>query len=626
MNDRLVQIAMVLLMAAAVFVGTRLDAPIQARRAQLNLHNVGMEDGRVQDPKAALLEVAPGGLRAPFLSYLWIRSQDLKDKGKLYDAKQVRDMICQLMPRFPGAWAYHAWDMAWNISASTYTEQERWMWVENGIELLRDKGLLYNPDSLVIYYQLAWIFGNKIGNSLDDMHFAYKRRLAQQFDEVLGAGAEPDATTAEVIAAFEPIAGAPKTVDELRRDPAVAAYLDALAALGVTLDQDYLNFYNRFSNDPLVGGFTPVREKPRSAQEEALAKRMQDPASAPAQAKVVAFVRARRLHDRFHMDPQWMYGCMQKYGPLDWRSCHSHAIYWASLGLEKNKNADLKEMNPVNDSRTVLTALKTLMAQGQLYVYPDLTDPTQVVMDWGQDWRFIEPVNREYFTLGKILGQGDVRGFDNVLLNAHTIFLSQAVCVLYFSGKENEAQHYLDVIRDDLKPKGEIYDRDLPDFVSGKINELGIPMADMSRCYWSGSMARVYKALAEGKNDDFKRYREFSMRIYRIFTAENGKGRLAVPPYEVQEANFLVMLMLRPQAVGTRISVLGKSRIYNTLSPEQQQWIYPFIGPSLEQECEAQGLNFAVAFPAPPGEVAKKAITPAEKATTQRAEDHGHGK
>lgn len=624
MNDRLIQIAMVLLIAVAVFVGSRLDAPIQARRTELNLRNMAVEDGMVRDPKAALLEVAPGGLRAPFLSYLWIRSQDLKDKGRLYDAKQVRDLICQLMPRFPGAWAYHAWDMAWNISATTYTEQERWMWVENGIELLRDKGLLYNPDSIIIYYQLAWIFENKIGNSLDDMHMAYKRRLAEQFDQVLGAGAAPDATTEEVIASFEPIARAPKTVEELRRDASVAACLDALAALQVPLDQDYLTFYNRFSDDPLAGGFTPVRDKPRSPQEEALAKLIKAPASAAAQAKVLAFVRAHVLRSRFHMDPEWMFQCMQKYGPLDWRSCHSQAIYWASLGLEKNKNLDLKDINPVNDSRTVLSALKTLMAQGQLYVYPDLTDPTQVVMDWGQDWRFIEPVNREYFAAGTILGKGDVRGEDNVLLNAHTIFLSQAVCVLYFSGKENLAQHYLDVIRDQLKPKGKIYDRDLPDFVRDKINELGIPMADMARCFWLGSMSRVYKALAEGNTADFTRYRQFSQRIYKIFTDSNGKGRLAVPPYEVQEGNFLVMLMLRPQAVGTQLTLLGKSRIYNGLPPEEQQWIYPYVAPSLEQECEAQGLNFAIAFPCPPGEVRKQAVTPVEKAATQKAENHDH--
>ena len=160
-----------------------------------------------EHPEYIILTIAPGGLRAPLVGYLWIRAEDLKQQGRFYDAKQSADLICSLQPRFAGAWGFNAWNMAYNISVATHTPEERWNWVSNGFKLLRDKGISYNPKALNLYKELSWIFFHKIGGSTDDMHRYYKRRLAGEMQRLLAPPAY--GTTEEVIAAFRPIAEAP---------------------------------------------------------------------------------------------------------------------------------------------------------------------------------------------------------------------------------------------------------------------------------------------------------------------------------------------------------------------------------------------------------------------------------
>jgi hypothetical protein len=47
--------------------------------------------------------------------------------------------------------------------------------------------------------------------------------------------------------------------------------------------------------------------------------------------------RARLLHEKYKMDAAKMRAVDERYGPLDWRLPEAHAIYWASVGLERSK-------------------------------------------------------------------------------------------------------------------------------------------------------------------------------------------------------------------------------------------------------------------------------------------------
>ena len=143
--------------------------PVQSRvnRSRADLELLPGEDPFEAMPHDTALAVAAlGSFRGIVVDYLWLRADNLKSEGKHYEALQLADMICKLQPRFPTVWSFQAWNMAWNISVTTHTPEERWLWVRNGLRLLRDQGIPLNPTAVKLYQDLAWIFLNKMGNYL----------------------------------------------------------------------------------------------------------------------------------------------------------------------------------------------------------------------------------------------------------------------------------------------------------------------------------------------------------------------------------------------------------------------------------------------------------------------------
>ncbi len=136
-------------------------------------------------PALAFTTVALGGFRGLIANALWIRASNLQEENKYFEMVQLADWITKLEPRFAEVWRMQAWNMAYNISVKFKNPEDRWRWVQRGIQLLRDDGLRYNPRETQLYYELSIIFGHKIGANLDDAHMVYKLHLAQQMETVL---------------------------------------------------------------------------------------------------------------------------------------------------------------------------------------------------------------------------------------------------------------------------------------------------------------------------------------------------------------------------------------------------------------------------------------------------------
>ena len=77
--------------------------------------------------------------------------------------------------------------MAYNISVKFKDFPDRWRWLERGIELLRDDGLRYNPNDVLMYRELAWFFQHKMGQNLDDANLYYKQQWAKGMAPFFGA-------------------------------------------------------------------------------------------------------------------------------------------------------------------------------------------------------------------------------------------------------------------------------------------------------------------------------------------------------------------------------------------------------------------------------------------------------
>ena len=151
--------------------------------------------GQVKDasPAIVFVTVALGGFRGLIADLLWFRISDLQERGRYFEVVQLAGWITKLEPYSTEVWAYHAWNMAYNISIMFPTPLDRWRWVKNGVALLRDEGLRLNPDAPRLHWELAWIYQHKIGSHWDDFSPAFRWYYARAIDR---AGQDGDSRTA----------------------------------------------------------------------------------------------------------------------------------------------------------------------------------------------------------------------------------------------------------------------------------------------------------------------------------------------------------------------------------------------------------------------------------------------
>jgi hypothetical protein len=142
-------------------------------------------------PLVVLTTVALGGFRGLIVDVLWMRLIGLQNEGKVFEIAQLADWITKLEPQFTSVWIFHAWNMAYNISILFPNPEHRWLWVKNGIQMLRDSALKYNPHDPAVYRELGWFYQHKIGQTMDDTHLYYKVKLAGEMNALFD-GPRPD--------------------------------------------------------------------------------------------------------------------------------------------------------------------------------------------------------------------------------------------------------------------------------------------------------------------------------------------------------------------------------------------------------------------------------------------------
>jgi hypothetical protein len=180
--------SLLILLAVLCLLGSGLTQnALNTDRARLGLTRMEPLDNA--PPVLAFTTVALGGFRGLISNALWIRMNKLQEEDKFFEMKQLGDWITKLQPTFVQVWTVQAWNMAYNISVKFQDAADRWRWVRAGLELLRDNGLRYHPNELLIYRELAWFFQHKMGQNLDDAHNYYKTHWAlEDMARVFGDG------------------------------------------------------------------------------------------------------------------------------------------------------------------------------------------------------------------------------------------------------------------------------------------------------------------------------------------------------------------------------------------------------------------------------------------------------
>jgi hypothetical protein len=293
---------------------------------------------------------------------LWIRADRLKEQGQFFDAKQLAEWITVLQPRFAEVWEFHAWNMAYNISVTIPETRpdQRWQWVKNGYELLRDKGIEKNPKSILLYRELSRIFQHKIGGTTDEAHKYYKIQLASAMESLISLANNQY---------FKALAEAPVEWQEMIKDANMLPLINALKSADEEFDDD----------DRFVSNYLSLRQNPDRFNPDAfrVIDKFRD---TTALRKFDVFAKAHQLRSAWKLDPVLMgqlnriYGPVadwddpNKYVPLDWRHPDTHAIYWAVTGLQAAGKGEYSP-NETNTDRMVVHSLQNLFRYGKIYIY-----------------------------------------------------------------------------------------------------------------------------------------------------------------------------------------------------------------------------------------------------------------
>ena len=223
MSTRLKKIGLSLLVVALLAGSGLVQKSMNRDRAQLGLTRASVLENA--PPLLAFTTVALGGFRGLISNYLWIRSNDLQLDDKFFEAAQLANWITDLEPHFEQVWAFEAWNMAFNISVKFKDYSDRWRWVDQGIELLRDRALRYNPDSPLLYQQLAWLYQFKMGQNLDDANLFYKQEWAREMAPFFG----PEGTNFDALLHPQTAAATNNAVllrDKYKINPVLAAQVN----------------------------------------------------------------------------------------------------------------------------------------------------------------------------------------------------------------------------------------------------------------------------------------------------------------------------------------------------------------------------------------------------------------
>lgn len=451
MSLRAKKIAFLLLAAALLFVSGQLERSLNRDRDRLGLTiSTPLQDA---PPVLALATQALGGFRGLISNFLWMRANDLQIDDKYFEAAQLANWITDLEPHFDQVWVYESWNEAYNISVKFTDFSDRWRWVKNGIELLRDRALLYNPDSTLIYRELGWFYQHKMGQNLDDANQYYKEAWAREMTPYFG----PHGTNVD----------------------------------------DLIN--------------------PQTPQER---------------------TNAVIIREKYKIDPVFAKKVNDEWGPLDWRLPEAHAIYWASLGLEKAKEHpnNVKQEDLIRLRRVVFQSMMQTFDHGQI-----IDNPFVKNIEMGPNLVLVPKVNFAY----EAFMQDDTNNAQNISVG-HRNFLSDAVYFLYEQNDMADAEKWFKYLSQrypnkpllDKDPKSFPASLTLDQYCVGRVQEdAGDTDQNTTTAAVEGLLVQSYLSLVLGDDDRYAGFAHLARKVWDNYMAKASKyksdvERTGLPPFD----------------------------------------------------------------------------------------------
>jgi hypothetical protein len=613
-----------------------------AGRHQL-VYATRVEDGMT---KEEALGVAAGAFRGVFVNYLWLRATEMKNEGKYYEAVDLARTITKLQPRFPRVWAFHAWNLAYNISVATQTPRERWQWVNSGIRLLRDEGIPANPNDMLLHKELAWIYIHKVQGRMDDANNYYKVQFADEWASVMGPypqrgdlippakeGDKPGKITQRqqlidaMVEYLTNIQQAPETLEEVRKDPLANELFETLikkADLDVRRAGDRAALLRVRAMNASVQRRMSVMSLQAQIPEnmKPLVDVMNDPKFAPAWPTLIRHLRKRTLVDNYHMELDRMIRYTQKYGPLDWRHPAAHALYWSARGVEQGlarvQDANRSDYDFINTDRISIHALQELYRTGQIIF--DITLPGEYFQSYPSE-DFIESyqANLEELSIREAEQMKKVKGADmeqriwSYYRAGYENFVADAAVYLYRLGEVDRAQklrlsYYAwkgAVKNDDITAR--VGTGPLEDYIEYHINDrTNTPNVALQEV--QGSLRGAYLlGLLAGDEGRFRNQFEYAKRFHKAYWDQ--QYRLTNvdpndPRMKVMDTDFRVEAARVLRNTIAQLGPVDGALIYQRAPGDLQNFVYEILD-ATERPRDEKGVpnspGFERMFPEPPG-------------------------
>lgn len=424
------------------------------------------------------------------------------------------------------------------------------------------------------------------------------------------------------------IADAPGTLPQLfEKHPDTRPMVDRLASeLGIRLTDDELRedayfekeglaftfFYPyRLATDPsalLSRILKNQKEDPRRASADKIAAILGTKENNPNGQVLLRWLQKKVLHDVYKMDAGKMASLIAYFGPMDWRGVDAHALYWLNEGLILGDETISKFGNDkTNTTRQVFFSLRNLFYRNRITFEPYTENVNFAYINFNPDMNFIEPMHKAYLAYGAVMEvEPDYQvGAGDAFRSGHINFLSEAVRMFYFAGREAEAEYYLDYLRRTYS--------DRPD--GSKSPEFLVPLEDFVKISWDDSFTYnqvraavsqyIYSGLmqlAQGNTALYRLNRAQAESIHENWhkdTAVTGSShKLAFPPISEIEADAVYdFLRQPPSSPGITLLKVG---LWTNLYLPTKQAVWDRVAETLKVECERQGFDLARSFPEPP--------------------------
>lgn len=431
-------------------------------------------------PLVAFSTLALGGFRTLFVNLLWLRALDLQEKERFFEMIQLADWITSLQPQLTNTWKFQIWNITYNIVAQFSEPQDRYRWLKKGIELLRNKGIAYNPSSPELYKELGLIFQLKMTLDHEQYHMHYKREWAYEMMSIF-QGKVPD---------YDSFKNIPKNIMDLRKDIGVRKLSKAMKKRGLDILNDYFLIISK-----KIELDTELLEMLNEYKESFK--------------QVSLFIRYQKLSEEYKLELERMEMLDKLYGPLDWTLPYAQAVYWGEKALEVAKSH-----KDIHAERLVYQSLQLGVYNGVLKVWEDGS------IFLVPNLNIIPKLKKHYEIL-------EIKYSRDFVKAPYRYFLEDAIELLYLYNRQSEALELFSFLKERFFLKKQ--EIPLAEFVINKMME-DARKEDDSEGFVRDLLGKGFWWLAIGEGDYAKGFFKVAQAVY-----ERNMDKIIIPLDKIKE-------------------------------------------------------------------------------------------